>query len=560
MKLRFSNLLLLVFVWGVHLTVSDAPGGVTGTAHDFSASKDGGRACQYCHTPHMALSGTALWNHKLSDRTYQIYWSTSLDAKVGQPTGSSKLCLSCHDGTVALDATVRGGGGGSTYMPPGSTNIGTDLSDDHPVSFVYSSDLSDKDPQIKTPESLSEEIELDQLNEMQCMTCHDPHDDTHGNFLVMTNLRSRLCVQCHDLSGWDNTVHASSTAEVKDATDDYLVNTGYTTVEDNGCLSCHQPHSAGGKQRLLHSDKEENNCLNCHNGKVATTNLVDEFDKFSGHFVTDYEGVHDIEEVVESADQHVECVDCHNPHAMVQSMGSEQAPQVRGSSNAVSGVTAEGSVIEHASYEYEICFKCHGNNPNRIDSDISRQITQTNTLMEFDQANPSYHPVTVQGTNTNVPSLKPGMDESTIIYCTDCHSSDASSSVKGPHGSQNPYLLAYQYETADDTEESYMAYELCYQCHDYESILKDESFKHHKKHLKKKMPCSTCHDPHGISSDQGNSMNNSNLINFDISIVFPDPETGLLQFEDEGLFRGLCYLECHNKKHSPESYRKGGGP
>jgi hypothetical protein len=146
------------------------------------------------------------------------------------------------------------------------------------------------------------------------------------------------------------------------------------------------------------------------------------------------------------------------------------------------------------------------------------------------------------------------MDESTIIYCTDCHSSDSSSQVKGPHGSQNPYLLAYQYETADDTPESPMAYELCYHCHDRESILNNESFEDHKKHINKDTPCSVCHDPHGISSVQGNSTNNSNLINFDTTVVFPDRQTGRLEFEDLGLFRGQCYLECHNKKHSPKDY------
>jgi len=110
MKAKLSSILLLSVPVIVCLTSPRAFATVTGTAHDFSPGRDGSMACQYCHTPHMALSGTPLWNHKLSDRTYEIYWSTSLDANVGQPTGSSKLCLSCHDGTVALDATVRGGG------------------------------------------------------------------------------------------------------------------------------------------------------------------------------------------------------------------------------------------------------------------------------------------------------------------------------------------------------------------------------------------------------------------------------------------------------------------
>ncbi len=554
MRTRLSRILSFSACVLVPLAAPHALAIIAGTAHDLSPGQDGSRSCQYCHTPHKAMSGTPLWNHTLSDRTYEIYWSSSLDAEVGQPTGSSKLCLSCHDGTVALESTITRGGGGRTYMPPGSTNLGTDLSDDHPISFVYSDDLTNKDPQIRPPDLLPEEFRLDQFDEMQCVTCHDPHDNTFGNFLVASNTRSNLCVKCHNLIGWNGTIHAESTSEVAEADDDYLTNTGYLTVEDNGCLSCHQPHSAGGAQRLFHFKEEENNCLSCHNGLVAQTDLTEEFDKFSGHLVQDYTGVHDIKESVDSSERHVECVDCHNPHAMTRILA--QAPNVPGALKGVSGVTADGSIIEQVAYEYEVCFKCHANNPNRIDSPIPRQITQTNTLMEFDRSNPSYHPITVAGVNQNVPSLTFGMDESTIIYCTHCHNSDSDSQVKGPHGSQNPFLLAYRYETADDTQEDINTYELCYHCHDRESILSDESFEEHKKHIEdEKTPCSACHDPHGVSFSQGNTTNNSNLINFDTSIVFPDPDTGLLRFEDQGLFRGRCFLECHGAKHSPHEYR-----
>ena len=97
-KILLLNSLIVCF-----LAVPEVFAVVAGTAHDLSPSQDGSMACQYCHTPHMALADTPLWNHKLSDRVYEIYWSSSLDAKVGQPTGSSKLCLSCHDGTIALE-------------------------------------------------------------------------------------------------------------------------------------------------------------------------------------------------------------------------------------------------------------------------------------------------------------------------------------------------------------------------------------------------------------------------------------------------------------------------
>lgn len=525
---------------------------VAGSPHDFSPAQDGAMACQFCHTPHAAMSGTPLWNHQLSDVTYEIYWSSSLDADVGQPTGSSKLCLSCHDGTIALEATLSNGGSGSTLIPPGSTNLGTNLSDDHPISFVYSADLSNKDPQIIPSDTLPDEFHLDQYGEMQCSTCHDAHDNTFGNFLVVSNLASNLCLKCHNLEGWNDSIHAAATALVQEADNDYLRQSDYQTVADNGCLSCHRTHSAGDPQRLFHFSNEEDNCLSCHNGQVAATDVKNELLKFSGHFVQDYQGIHDQEESVDNAEKHVECADCHNAHAMTSQPAV--APFVKGSLASVSGVTAESAIIDHASYEYEVCFKCHGNNTDRIDSKIPRQITQTNTIMEFDQANPSFHPVTAQGVNTNVPSLKSSMTEATMIYCTDCHSSDATSTVKGPHGSQYEPLLAYRYETADDTQESSFAYELCYQCHDRENILSDVSFSEHKKHLEEKTPCSACHDPHGVSIVQGNATNHSHLINFDTSIVFPDPVTGRLEFEDLGNFQGRCFLSCHGEDHSPESY------
>lgn len=527
---------------------------VAGSAHDFSPGRDGAQACQFCHTPHIAMVNTPLWNHTLSDAVYTIYQSSSLDAEVGQPTGSSKLCLSCHDGTIALESSVRGGGG-KTYMPPGKTRLGTDLSDDHPISFVYSSELAAKDLQLRDPMMLPEEIQLDQFHEMQCVTCHDPHDDTFGKYLVTTNIKSNLCLQCHNLYGWNASIHANSSKLVQNATDDYLSRTGYLTVSDNGCLSCHQPHSAGRGERLFHFEKDEDNCLNCHNGRVGK-NVVNEFQKFSGHFVSDYEAVHDIRETAGGFERHVECQDCHNPHAITQSALSPSIPpNVPGSLKGVSGVTAAGAEIRHATYEYEICFKCHGSGFNISDRAIPRQITQTNTLLEFDQSNPSFHPVTGRGANMDVPSLLAGRDETSMIYCTDCHNSDSSSQVRGPHGSQYPFLLAYPYETEDGIEESEFAYALCYRCHDRQSILNDRSFEKHKKHIvEEKTPCFACHDPHGISYSQGNSVNHSNLINFDSTIVFPDTDSGRLEFEDLGSFRGRCYLECHGKQHAPEEY------
>jgi predicted CXXCH cytochrome family protein len=547
------KIICLLFLLSCVLSSPGASVRVKGSPHDLTVVGSGD-ICSFCHTPHGSDKKNPLWSHKLSDAVYTIYQSTSLDAKVGQPTGMSKLCLSCHDGVVALTHKIKGKEKekGGIYITAGALNLGTDLSDDHPISFVYSDSLTSKDRQIRPPLNLPKELKLDKFNELQCTTCHDPHDNQYGDFLVMNNIKSAMCISCHNMDGWPLSSHESSSAAVLAADDNYLKKSKYNSVEDNACSSCHRPHLAGGNQRLLHFEKSEKNCLNCHNGSVAKTNMEAAITGLSGHNVKRYQDVHDLRESVTTSPEHVECVDCHNPHA-TQNI-STQAPSVPGVMQKVSGVTISGSVTNEAQNEYEVCFKCHGDNPNRIESEITRNITQTNTRLEFDSMNPSFHPVAGLGVNQDVPSLKEPLSIASMIYCTDCHNADSAAVVKGPHGSSFSPLLAYNYETSDFTFESEFAYELCYKCHSRNSILNDESFPMHKKHLDENIPCSACHDPHGISFSQGTSMENSHLINFDTSIV-QERASGELGFTDgSGTFQGECSVLCHGEDHDQKSY------
>jgi hypothetical protein len=102
--------------------------------------------------------------------------------------------------------------------------------------------------------------------------------------------------------------------------------------------------------------------------------------------------------------------------------------------------------------------------------------------------------------------------------------------------------------------ESASAYALCYKCHSRTSILGDQSFPTHQKHISgENASCSLCHDPHGISATQGNATNNSNLINFDKRWITPS-SSGILRWDDLGARKGSCYLTCHGKNHNPISY------
>ena len=109
------------------------------------------------------------------------------------------------------------------------------------------------------------------------------------------------------------------------------------------------------------------------------------------------------------------------------------------------------------------------------------------------------------------------------------------------------------------TTESAAAYALCYKCHNRnvfanESTSKNTpgSFPYHFKHIvDKRTSCNVCHDPHGVSSTQGNSTNNSRLINFQTGVV--TPSGGVLRFTKTAN-GGSCQLVSHGANHDPWTY------
>lgn len=200
--------------------------GVASTLHNLSISGPGEirsvsetEICKFCHIPHNAVVPQPLWGHALS--RVGSYPVPDISAGRGrqpapQPDGSSRLCLSCHDGTVAL-GDVAGeprpiAMAGAQRLGPGRRGfLGTDLSGSHPISFVVPDGDSvsiggERDMGLRPLAAIraDREVRLDGEGKMQCTTCHDPHADRYHQpgrvprFWVKPTV-DEVCLTCHVL-------------------------------------------------------------------------------------------------------------------------------------------------------------------------------------------------------------------------------------------------------------------------------------------------------------------------------------------------------------------------
>jgi predicted CXXCH cytochrome family protein len=212
MKLKKLVLLSSMFLGLIPLCNGQA---IRGSSHDFSTRTTTnltGELCIVCHAPHGTDPTAApLWNHNTTSQIFTTYTGYRFDgiASITQPDGASKLCLSCHDGVSAVNqfgGKIQGSNPVGTPMRTGTaSNLGIDLSNDHPISFVFNTALAQQDGTLKDPAtattSLGGTIQTDLLDingKVQCPSCHEVHDPTVYKFGRISNAGSALCLTCHN--------------------------------------------------------------------------------------------------------------------------------------------------------------------------------------------------------------------------------------------------------------------------------------------------------------------------------------------------------------------------
>lgn len=231
--------------------------------------------CVYCHTPHGANTNAAapLWNRSLpAGSSYTLYSAlntSSLTQIVEAPGAASLPCLSCHDGSQAVDAIINMPGSGRYNPAPDTAFLDTwpSASGSH-----------------------------DGLNGVGCLACHSPSAPGFAAtatdftiFAIGTDLRNDhpVGVNFPTTSGigtdWNTPGGSVSSGGAvtrffdenpnsrMDKTEIRLYGSGSDSRVE--CASCHDPHgvpSAGVGTTFFPTFLRKTNtgsavCMTCHN-------------------------------------------------------------------------------------------------------------------------------------------------------------------------------------------------------------------------------------------------------------------------------------------------------
>jgi predicted CXXCH cytochrome family protein len=171
--------------------------------HGGSPVKGPGDVCGACHTPHRAnpAASELLWVRAIRPGTYQTYDRSVNQEFAGGDVSLSQvslLCMSCHDGAVALNVDFTGTINDSYVgiVMHGSGNFGADLRNTHPIGFSYPVSRNANPTRLATVPPLALRL-YGPESKLECATCHDVHNPTNAPFLRIGQQNSALCVACH---------------------------------------------------------------------------------------------------------------------------------------------------------------------------------------------------------------------------------------------------------------------------------------------------------------------------------------------------------------------------
>lgn len=257
MKKLACLLVLAALSVGTAYAGQPAATGITDSVHDMNvytgvAPDEFGRSCVFCHTPHNAqpidaLNPVPLWNHEWSTADFSagVYqWATpeNLALSIADPlVGPTRLCMSCHDGTVAVDQHGPSRAFAGTTMLTGDAAVGrnADLTDDHPVGFSYLQALTERNTSGLVTAELVDTTELFASSVVASAVAgtYDTVTRAQGGRMIGDVLYQgdiMTCASCHEVHNKENVIQEMGTLGYQP---NYLL---YAMEKDSLiCLSCH---------------------------------------------------------------------------------------------------------------------------------------------------------------------------------------------------------------------------------------------------------------------------------------------------------------------------------
>jgi predicted CXXCH cytochrome family protein len=436
---------------------------------------------------------------------------------------------------------------------------------------------------------------------------------------------------------------------------------GPYTINSAQCGTCHRAHAAKAPNLLKSGSpaslgSQSTLCLGCHDGTGASPAVKIQYDlvrpvndatarEYYSHEALDATPAiahtqSQLDEFGGVSNRHSECADCHNSHQATAKATRDSVQTVTGWDASgrlagVSGVSVVNGAADSAptykflsgadtnvvpanavTREYQLCFKCHsGFTTLTSNTGLKPSQYALDKGVEFNPANPSFHPVEAAGKNDTAAMKASLAGASTYkmwdftigstIRCLNCHASGTTpdttptplplpGSALAPHTSSNRGILLKNYrdrvlKPMSGTDAAYSAgdFALCYVCHGQAPFAPNASsdpeaglqtnFSYHSKHVTglegKGSPgtnidtagdgggnavCAECHfrlhsttNKVGSQTLTGDPITGSRLVNFAPNVT---ASGGVISWTSTGTGSGSCTLTCHGKQHTAGNY------
>lgn len=472
----------------------------------------GGIACDTCHAslyaPMVSTSPTSY--HHLVSNASAVY----------PPGAGPRNCLSCHVDhdifrpdlnpaagrganlrtDVALTPTTSSGFTNTDFISSGSGGVCLSCHSLAQVKGYSQPDGTTTTPSIPYDTSLAAQIAAYGASPHGSYTVNSVFSDAG------TNTFAANCSKCHN-----DTLNPKSSQNAQTGTVKFgnHVSTLRRILAPLGAASPADP-------------MEEGACARCHSttsdaigGTVKPTAGRDWYDaapmagraerifamssKPYVHPVSGTTGVHVPIEGLASgwnpaSSRHVECTDCHNPHAAgtmrsfdtTGTFAQPLAPSNLAAGGPLAGVwgvdvaawpaawTAPAPAggytrVAASTYTWQVCLKCHSGYAYLATPPSG----QTDLAREFNPNNAAYHAVIGASKTTFPPAgafVSP-WTKTSALNCSDCHTTDVKTDPQGPHGSAHNHILAGPFNTSTGNTGS--GAHLCFKCHSFDTYGRD---------------------------------------------------------------------------------------